>query len=94
MSDKLMLLDPTGEQAPAMRQRVVPPSTLQGLTVALFNIGKPRSDIFLSQIEKRLAELGVECRNYAKPTSGRVAPLEVLQSISSECDLVIEALAD
>ena len=39
-------------------------------------------------------ERGVTVRRYSKPTMTRVAPLEVKQKIASECDAVVEALAD
>jgi len=60
----------------------------------LLDISKARGDIFLDEIEKQLTERGLKIRRYRKPTFARVAPLELKQEISTQCDLVIEALAD
>jgi hypothetical protein len=88
------LRDPTAETTAVKRPRVKPPSSLQGLTVALFDIGKTRSDEFLDQVEKRLAERGVKTRRYAKPTNTKVAPVEVMQKVATEADAVLIALSD
>jgi hypothetical protein len=60
----------------------------------LFDIGKTRSNEFLDQIERRLAERGVKTRRYAKPTNAKVAPIEVMQQVVSEADAVLIALSD
>jgi hypothetical protein len=88
------LRDPTAETSAVKRPRVKPPQSLQGLTVALFDIGKTRSDEFLDQLEKRLADRGVETRRYAKPTNTKVAPVEVMQKVATEADAVVIALSD
>ena len=87
-------LDPTAETTPAIRQRLPRPATLDGLTIGLLDISKPRGDVFLDQLELRLRERGVQTKRYRKPTYARVAPVALRQTIASECDLVIEALAD
>jgi hypothetical protein len=58
------------------------------------DISKARGDIFLDEIETQLAARGVSVKRYQKPTFARVAPIELLQRISTECQVVIEALAD
>jgi hypothetical protein len=88
------LRDPTAETSAIKRARVPPPQLLQGLTVALFDIGKTRSDEFLDQLEKRFADRGVKTRRYAKPTNTKVAPVEVMQKIATEADAVVIALSD
>lgn len=88
------LLDPTSESQPAQRQGLPRPQSLAGKRVALLDISKPRGDIFLNQLETKLGSLGVAALRYSKPTFARVAPAELRQRIISECDLVIEALAD
>lgn len=88
------LLDPTSEANPAMRERRAPPTSIDGITVGLLDIGKRRSDEFLDQVEVRLAERGLKVRRYAKPTNARVAPEPVKQAIAAECDVVVEGLAD
>jgi len=94
MSNQFTMRDPTGEAAPVQRERKRPPQSLDGLTIALLDIGKTRSDEFLDTIDARLSERGLRVKRYAKPTNTRVAPVDVLQSIATEADVVVEALAD
>ena len=88
------LRDPTAETSAIKRPRVKPPTTLDGRTVALFDIGKTRSNEFLDQVEKRLAERGVKTRRYGKPTNAKVATTEILQKVATEADAVLIALSD
>ena len=88
------LLDPTAELQPPQRQPLPRPSTLAGKRIALLDISKPRGDVFLDRIEEHLEGIGVESRRYQKPTFARVAPVDLKHQIVSECDAVIEALAD
>jgi len=67
---------------------------LDGLTVGLLDISKARGDVFLDRLESKLVERGVTVERYAKPTFTRVAPVDLKQLISTQCDVVIEALAD
>jgi hypothetical protein len=94
MTNAQILLDPTAEQAPAKRRRVVRPTSLAGLTIGLLDISKARGDIFLNHIETKLVEQGLTVRRYQKPTYARVAPVDLKHQITTECDVVIEALAD
>jgi len=95
MRESLNLLDPTSErEAAASRERLRPPESLDGLTVALLDISKPRGDVFLDRIEQRLADNGLAVKRYMKPTVARKAPAAILDAIVDECDIVIEALAD
>ncbi len=89
-----ILLDPSNEAQPSQRQGLPRPQSLVGKRIALLDISKPRGDIFLDQLEAKLGSLGVAAQRYQKPTFARVAPAELRQRISDECDLVIEALAD
>ena len=88
------LRDPTAETSAIKRPRVQPPASLEGLTIALFDIGKTRSDEFLDQVEKRLTERGLRTKRYAKPTNAKVAPVEVMQQVVAEADAVLIALSD
>jgi len=89
-----VLLDPTSERTPSQRQRLTRPETLDGCTVGLLDISKPRGDVFLDHLEKRLRGHSVEVLRFAKPTFTKPAPLDLRHEISTKCDLVIEALAD
>jgi hypothetical protein len=89
-----VILDPTGERAAEWRQPSPRPSTLNGRTVALLDIAKPRGDVFLDRLEARLVEMGVRVERYRKPTFTKPAPVDLRHEIATRCDLVIEALAD
>jgi hypothetical protein len=88
------VLDPTAEETPAARTRLPRPAGLQGLTVGLLDISKPRGDIFLDRLEEHLRNRGANVRRFAKPTFTKPAPIDLRQEISVHCDVVIEALAD
>lgn len=90
----MQLLDPTSELQPSQRARLPRPASLENKRIALLDISKPRGDVFLDRLAARLDDLDIETRRYQKPTFTRVAPAELRQRIISECDLVIEALAD
>jgi transcriptional regulator of aromatic amino acid metabolism len=94
MNETTMLLDPTAELTPEMRERIKRPADLKATTIGLLNISKPRGEVFLDELEKLLSSLGLKIRRYQKPTFTRVAPLELKQEIRSQCQVVIEALAD
>ncbi len=89
-----VVLDPTNEAAPAHRARVARPDSLDGLTVGLLDISKPRGDLFLNRLEERLSERGMRVERYAKPTFTKPAPVDLRHEIATKCDVVIEALAD
>ena len=88
------LLDPTSEQTLVERERLARPSTLEGLTVGLLDISKPRGDVFLDRIEERLVGIGANVKRYAKPTFAKPAPVDLRHQIATECQVVIEAWAD
>ena len=88
------ILDPTGERTVAERARLARPASLAGLTVGLLDISKPRGDVFLDRIEERLRGVGAEVRRYQKPTFAKPAPVDLRHEIATECQVVIEALAD
>jgi hypothetical protein len=89
-----VLLDPTAELNPVEKQLLPRLESLAGATIGLLDISKPRGKQFLDQVEQILSDMGATVRRYAKPTFARVAPRELNQRISSECDAVIEGLAD
>ena len=88
------ILDPTGERSVAERARLARPSSLDGVTVGLLDISKPRGDVFLDRIEERLVASGATVKRYSKPTFTKPAPVDLRHEIATECHVVIEALAD
>ncbi|MDQ2754605.1 MAG: hypothetical protein M3R71_03540 [Actinomycetota bacterium] len=88
------LLDPTGEATPVTRGLVPRPRSLDGRTVGLLDISKPRGDVFLDQLDRQLTRRGWTVARFAKPTFTKPAPIDLRQEISVTCDVVIEALAD
>jgi len=88
------VLDPTSERHIVERERLARPSSLEGMTVGLLDISKPRGDVFLNRIEERLVGIGAEVKRYVKPTFAKPAPVDLRHKIATECQVVIEALAD
>ncbi len=93
MPDSIML-DPTAETQSTNRPLQARLDSLSGATVGLLDISKPRGKEFLDEVEKLLADRGATVKRYMKPTFTRTAPRELNQKISTECDAVIEGLAD
>ena len=89
-----ILLDPTAEREPAQRQRAARPASLEGLTIGLVDISKPRGDVFLNRLSELLTERGLRVERFRKPTYTKPAPTDLRQEVSSRCQAVIEALAD
>lgn len=89
-----IVLDPTSEQAPSARTANPRPRSLDGLTVGLLDISKPRGEVFLDRLEQRLAADGVRTLRYRKPTYTKPAPVDLRHEIATRCEVVIEALAD
>jgi len=94
MSGTVVVLDPTNEQQSEARERQPRLASLEGRTIGLLDISKPRGDVFLDRIEQKLRERGAEVIRYAKPTFTKPAPIDLRQQIAVECDAVVEALAD
>ncbi len=89
-----VVLDPTSERSLPIREAVPRLRTLEGVTVGLLDISKPRGDVFLGRIEQRLGENGAQVKRFAKPTFTKPAPVDLRHQIATECGAVIEALAD
>lgn len=96
MSEPITLLDPTSELEAQERTLLPRLASLQGKTIGLLDISKPRGKEFLDEVERQLLALGIdiEIKRYQKPTFTRVAPVPLTQQISVECDALIEGLAD
>ena len=94
MSGTRTILDPTSERTVAERERLGRPTSLDGLTVGLLDISKPRGDVFLDRLEARLTDVGATVKRYKKPTFTKPAPVDLRHEIAVECQVVIEALAD
>jgi hypothetical protein len=94
VSASRVLLDPTGERAAPIREAAPRPASLDGRTVGLLDISKPRGNVFLDRLEKQLAGRGLRVRRFAKPTFSKPAPIDLRHQIGTQCDVVIEALAD
>ena len=93
MSERV-LIDPTSERDATTRPRAPRPASLDGKTVGLLDISKPRGKEFLDRLEELLTERGMNVLRFAKPTFTKPAPDDLRREIETKCDLVIEALAD
>jgi hypothetical protein len=89
-----VLLDPTSGTGPVNRQAAARLAAIDGATVGLLDISKPRGSVFLDRVEQRLRARGATVRRYRKDSYARVAPPDLRVEIASQCDAVIEALAD
>lgn len=89
-----VLLDPTSEHRPAERALAPRLESIEGVTVGLLDISKPRGDVFLDRLATHLANRGAIVRRYRKPTFAKPAPIDMRVQIAEECGAVIEALAD
>jgi hypothetical protein len=89
-----LLLDPTNERTVLQRTLLPRPVSMQGRTIGLLDISKPRGNVFLDRIEQRLTDLGAKVLRYRKPTFTKPAPVDLRHEIATQCELVIEALAD
>jgi hypothetical protein len=88
------LLDPTAESVPIALQGAPRLAAIEGGTVGLLDISKPRGDVFLNRLTELLAARNVTVRRYLKPTHARPASADLRTQIADECDAVVEALAD
>ena len=89
-----VILDPGNEALVAQRQLLPRLDGLTGRVVGLLDISKPRGDVFLDRLEERLTDVGVTVRRYRKPTFAKPAPVDLRHEIATQCEVVIEALAD
>ena len=89
-----LVLDPTGERSPVERELLPRPASLEGLTIGLLDISKPRGDVFLDHLDGLLRARGLTTVRYKKPTFTKNAPIDLRHEIATRCDVVIEALAD
>lgn len=94
MNQTLSVLDPTSEDRSPEIQLSERIKSIEDSIIGLLDISKPRGDVFLNQLEKRLTEHGATVLRFMKPTFTKPAPVDLRYEISSKCDAVIEALAD
>jgi hypothetical protein len=89
-----VLLDPTAGKVAQSIETAPRPSKIDGLKIGLLDISKPRGDKFLDRLEERLVDQGAQVTRYVKPTFSKPAPVDLRHEIATNCDAVIEALAD
>ena len=89
-----VLLDPTNEARAPQRERPPRIDSVEGRTIGLLDISKPKGNVFLDTLEAALRERGAEVERYAKPTFAKLAPVDLRHEIATRCDAVVEALAD
>jgi hypothetical protein len=89
-----VLLDPTGERDAAQRLPRPKPAKVAGLKLGLLDISKARGNVFLDRLDELFRAEGAEVLRFKKPTFTRPAPVALLQEMASQCDIVVEGLAD
>ena len=90
----ITILDPTAERSVTTRTLLDRPMSVSGKVVGLLDISKPRGDIFLNRLEELLVEHGAVVKRFKKPTFTKPAPVDLRHEIATQCEVVIEALAD
>lgn len=90
-----IILDPTDERVPVARQTTPRTGEISGV-IGLLDISKPRGNVLLDELATLLADRypAIEVRRYAKPTFAKPCPTDLRLKIKSECNAVVEALAD
>ena len=90
-----IILDPTNEREPVIRQITPRSGEIIG-RVALLDISKPRGNVLLDRLEALLSERlpGITVNRYAKPTFAKPAPDALRREIQGNNDFIIEGLAD
>jgi hypothetical protein len=87
-------VSPFDEQTTATRPFAPRTRELRGSRVGLLDINKARGAEFLDEVERQLRERGAETFRITKERFSRPASTEVLERLTAEADLVVEALAD
>ena len=89
------ILDPTDERVPVERQITPRTGTISGV-IGLLDIRKPRGNVLLDELETLLARRfpNSQVRRYQKPTFTKPCPTDLRLKIASECNFLVEALAD
>lgn len=93
-SEPRVVLDPSSERQLAARPRLPRLGRLEGTTVGLLDIAKPRGDRFLDRLQQRFERAGATVLRFRKPTFTKPAPVDLRQQIAVQCGAVVEALAD
>ena len=94
MTGTRFVLDPTGERHVTELQRCARPASLRGKTVGLLDISKARGNVFLDRLQELFESSGANVKRFSKPTFTKPAPVDLRHEIATQCDVVIEALAD
>jgi hypothetical protein len=89
-----IILDPTGERTVTSRRLLPRPASIEGHTIGLLDIVKARGDVFLDHLDGLLRARGAKVLRFKKPTFTKPAPVDLRHEIATQCDMVIEALAD
>jgi alpha-galactosidase/6-phospho-beta-glucosidase family protein len=87
-------VSPFDDQARVVQPFASRTRELSGSRVALLDINKARGAEFLDEVERQLQERGAKTFRIAKERFSRPASTEILERLTVEADLVVEALAD
>lgn len=93
---RIRVLDPTVEALPDDIRLVQRPDSLDRMTVGLLDNGKNGVTGFLDHLEALLSERydGLNFVRARKPNASRMAPVETLDKLVAECDVIVSAVGD
>ena len=92
---EIELLSPAGVATPTRVPLAARVTAIQGRVVGLLDNTKTGTQPFLDGIEARLREAGADrVVRYRKTSSALPAPEHLLESIATECDAVVNGIAD
>ena len=92
----ITVLDPTSKAQRKELKMAARPGNLEGKVIGLLLNDKPGGDILLDRFAQLLDERFhfAKILKYTKPSAGFGADIDMLDSLSAECDVVINAIGD
>ena len=69
-----VFLDPTAELSPTVKPLLPRLSSLEGKTLGLLDINKPRGNVLLDRLEVLFNSRGVKTKRYKKPHNDQSCP--------------------
>lgn len=93
--ERLVVLDPTVGEAVRSLAPAARLDALRGKRVSFMNNGKPMADVFLRHLGDLLqSRHGIQWELETKPDPSRIAPRDLLDSLSAKSHAIITGVGD